>query len=121
MSLGIVNPGHIVKVKVQFTDLQSAKVRPALVICTEEYVQERQDLIVLPITSNLRAERYGGVVLDPADSSFALTGLPKKSIIQTQKPITVHKSLCVDALGCVSEEIYARAMERLKSHLRFAL
>lgn len=43
--------GDIVLVRIAFTDLSGAKVRPALVLSTAAYAARLGDLIVMPLTS----------------------------------------------------------------------
>ena len=48
-----MKPGDVILVSYPFTDLSTIKVRPALVISSEEYNQREDDVIVLPITHNI--------------------------------------------------------------------
>ncbi|MEI7932269.1 MAG: type II toxin-antitoxin system PemK/MazF family toxin [Alphaproteobacteria bacterium] len=54
--------GDVVLVPFPFTDQTAAKKRPAVVVSSRAYNQERPDLIVMAITSQLRATAALGEV-----------------------------------------------------------
>ena len=62
--------GEVVYVPFVFTDRAVSKVRPAVVISTDEYHASRDDVIIMGITSNLdRREFVGYVILDDWQTS----------------------------------------------------
>jgi len=102
-------PGTIVLVKFPFTDLQSSKVRPALVLTTKG-----DDVIILGIFSKVPEElRESWIKVDEHSLDFHLTGLKKTSIIKTEKITVIHRSLIKKELGCFSSEF----MEQVKKTL----
>jgi mRNA interferase MazF len=50
--------GDIVLIPVPFTDLSSTKRRPVIVVSNDDYNQQRQDIVVVAMTSNPGAGRY---------------------------------------------------------------
>ena len=106
-------PGTIVLVNFPFTDLQSSKVRPALVLTTKG-----DDVIILGIFSKIPDEfRDSWVKIDETDIDFRITGLKKASIIKTEKIAVIHRSLIRKELGHLSLEL----MESIKKTLRKTL
>ncbi len=94
-------PGTIVLVNFPFTDLQSSKVRPALVLITKG-----DDIIVLGIFSKVPDEfRDSWIKIDEIDTDFHLTGLKKTSIIKTEKITVIHRSLIRKEIGNLSPEL----------------
>jgi len=102
-------PGNIVLVNFPFTDLQSSKVRPALVLSTKG-----DDVIILGIFSKVPDDlRESWIKIDEKSSDFLITGLKKTSIIKTEKITVIHRSLIRKELGHLSRE----SMERVKKTL----
>lgn len=54
--------GDVVLVPFPFTDQTTSKKRPAVVISNREYAESRPDVVVMPITSQLRPSRGVGEV-----------------------------------------------------------
>ena len=105
--------GAIVLVTFPFTDLQSSKVRPALVLSSKG-----DDVIIVGIFSKDSEElRESWVRIDEFDSAFGQTGLKKASIIKTEKIAVVHRSLIRKELGCLPSE----RMQEVKQTLRKTL
>ena len=101
--------GDIVLVPFPFTDQSATKKRPAIIVSSAAYHRARQDLIVMPITSQMRAS---GTFGDVNVQDWKSAGLLMPSII---KPVfaTLHRSLVIKTLGTVS----ARDQSRLKEAL----
>ena len=106
-------PGDIVLVNFPFTDLQSLKVRPALVLSVKG-----DDVIILGIFSKVPDDLHESwIKIDEKSSDFLKTGLKKTSIIKTEKITVIHKSLIRKQLGHLSQEL----MEQVKKILRKTL
>ena len=106
-------PGTIVLVNFPFTDLQSSKVRPALVI-----TKKGDDVIILGIFSKTIDElRESWIKVDAVGPDFQQTGLKKTSVIKTEKIAVIHQSLVRKELGSLSSEL----MEQVRKTLRKTL
>ena len=87
--------GDVILVPFPFTDQSGAKKRPAVVVSSAAYHRERQDVILMPVTSVIRASSvYGDVVL----RGWQTAGLIKPSVI---KPVlaTIERGLVLRRLG----------------------
>ena len=91
----IYNFGDILLVPFPFTDQSSTKKRPAVVISSKQYNQQKPDLIIMAITSQIGSSAKFGE-LQVVD--FSTAGLIKLSVI---KPIisTIEVSLIIRRLG----------------------
>lgn len=91
--------GSIVLVPFPFTDLTSAKVRPALIVSKEN---ERGDDVVLCFISS-RADRVPRhtVSLEPNEE----TGLKVRSIVRFDKIATLEKRVILGELGRMEREV----------------
>jgi mRNA interferase MazF len=87
--------GDIVLVPFPFTDQSASKKRPAVVVSSEAYHSARIDLIVMPVTSQVRSSTAFGEVLV---HDWKAAGLLKRSVI---KPVitTIEQSLVLRKLG----------------------
>jgi len=87
--------GDVVLVPFPFTDQSAAKRRPAIVISASSYNRERPDVIIMAVTSQMRA---AGAVTDIQIKEWKEAGLLKPSVV---KPIitTIEQSLVLRRLG----------------------
>ncbi|MGH9632733.1 MAG: type II toxin-antitoxin system PemK/MazF family toxin [Bryobacteraceae bacterium] len=94
--------GDIVLVPFPFTDQSASKRRPAVVVSSEAYHRARIDLIVMPITSQVRSSTGFGEVLV---QDWKAAGLLKPSVI---KPVitTIEQSLVLRKLGRLDESTH---------------
>ncbi|MEE9355903.1 MAG: type II toxin-antitoxin system PemK/MazF family toxin [Methylococcaceae bacterium] len=92
--------GTIVLIAFPFTDQIRSKQRPAVVISSKAYQQSKPDLILMAVTSQIKARTsFGEVVID----EWKNAGLLKPSVI---KPVifTVEKNLIKKGLGQLASE-----------------
>jgi mRNA interferase MazF len=55
--------GTIILVPFPFTNQSAAKQRPAVVVSSAAYHRARQDLILMPVTSQLRVNAFGDLLV----------------------------------------------------------
>jgi mRNA interferase MazF len=86
---------EVVLVPFPFTDQTTHKQRPAVVVTSEAYHRERPDLLLLAVTSQMRAQ---GQTLDRPIAEWQEAGLLKPSLL---KPLvaTVQRSVIIKRLG----------------------
>lgn len=87
--------GDVILVPFPFTDQAATKQRPAAVVSSHGYNAQRPDLILLAITSQLRASFSFGEALV---ADWQAAGLIKPSVL---KPLiaTIEQSLVIKRLG----------------------
>ena len=88
------DPGDIVLVRFPFTDLSSAKQRPALVLSSSHYQKALGDVVVLALTS----QRQRNNQLQLRD--WKIAGLPKRT-------------WCKPAIGTLASTIVIRRLGKL--------
>lgn len=99
--------GQIVLVRFPFTDQRGGKQRPAVVVSSTAYNQARPDIILMAVTSQVRAKAgFGEAVIQ----DWQAAGLLKPSAI---KPIvfTAEKTIVRKSLG----QLGGKDQERLKA------
>lgn len=103
--------GDIVLATIPFTDLQASKVRPALIVSAG---QIGDDVVLAAISSNLRNNSCGfDLLIDPADSDFASTGLRLASVVRTHHLVTVDRRIIARRLGQLPDKWMANVDSRL--------
>jgi mRNA interferase MazF len=87
--------GDVILVPFPFTDQSTSKKRPAIVISSDDYNQNKPDIILIAVTSQVNANlQFGEVLID----DWAGAGLIKSSVV---KPIitTLERNLVIRTLG----------------------
>ena len=91
--------GTIVLVPFPFTDLSSAKVRPALIVTRDDHPGD--DIILCFITSRIEEGNPVQLLID-ADKS---TGLKIRSSVRLDKIATLEKKIVLGELGRVDRSL----------------
>ena len=89
--------GDVVVVPFPYSDLSSAKKRPALILGTPEV----NDVILCQITSRQRYDKY---VIDLKDSDFRQGKLNLDSFIRPNRIFTADKSIILYKIGSLKEK-----------------
>jgi mRNA interferase MazF len=103
--------GDVVLVPFPFTDQSATKQRPGVIVSSLTYHRARRDLILMPITSQVRGSgEFGEVVLEDWQSA----GLLKPSAV---KPVlaTFERALVRKTLGRLSTRDQQRLRECIES------
>lgn len=108
--------GNFVLLSFPFTDLSSAKVRPALVIAS--LAEGVPDFIALMLTSK-HHERVGRweVFIDSTSDAFAATGLKVTSYVRCDKIYTFDRKMIRRLLGKASPAVLTQVESRLSDIL----
>jgi mRNA-degrading endonuclease toxin of MazEF toxin-antitoxin module len=95
--------GEVVVVKVPFTGLGGAKLRPALVVSAEAFHRKLPDLIVCPISSQPRFFRTPGIG-DQSLRRWKTAGLRHPSTARLSNLLAVEKKTIKRTLGALHME-----------------
>jgi mRNA interferase MazF len=92
--------GDIVLVPFPFTDQTTTKKRPAAIVSSDAYLNQKPDLILMAVTSQSKPMSFFGEVMI---AEWKKAGLIKPSAI---KPVlaTVEKGLVIKKLGRLEEQ-----------------
>jgi len=105
------NFGDVVLVSFPFTNLQTRKQRPAVVISNKEYQQSRSDIILMAITSQIRSPlSFGEAVI----VHWSEAGLLKPSVF---KPLiaTIEQAQVIKVMGQLNTKDLAAVYEVIKT------
>ena len=108
--------GDVVLLPFPFTDLTTAKQRPAVVISSDAFNTRQRDAIVLALTSQLPS------LPNPEDYRLTeedqrLAGLPKPSMAKCGKLLTIDQRLIRKTLGRLPPHTLHHLTQRLQSLL----
>lgn len=106
--------GEIWLVRFPFTDLSSAKLRPAVV-----WAMFGEDAIVVGVFSRVptRPPQETWVLIEEGEQDFGQTGLAKTSVVKAEKLTIVHYSVLRRRLGRLSPALMSRIGIALKKAL----
>ncbi len=91
-----------------FSDFTSKKVRPAIILSKNN--EEREDIILVPLTTNLNVRDYSFLLksIDLEEGE-----LLKESKVKVDRIFSASKSLIVSKIGSVKEEIHKKILQSL--------
>ncbi len=104
-------PGEIWLVRFPFSELTSAKLRPALILAVH-----REEVIILGIFSKIPTGNIQNswVLIQDSNAQFSQTGLKKTSLIRADKIATVSTSVFQRKLGDLSADLLTEVQKALK-------
>lgn len=91
--------GTVVLIPFPFTNLESSRVRPAVILSRDTH--KGDDIIVAFITSNTDSS---GLLVSQKESVFLDSGLKVDSTLRFDKLATLHKRLILGELGRIAPE-----------------
>jgi mRNA interferase MazF len=100
--------GDIVVIPVPFTDNQTVKKRPAIVISNAD-VHATGDVVVVQITSRMRHDKLS-FSLCTEDTTVAL---PKASVVRIHKIFVLESRLIEKKVSALKPSTYARLVEKI--------
>ena len=100
--------GDIVVIPVPFTDNQTTKKRPAVVISNED-VHNIGDVLIVQMTSKQRNDNLSFLLSD-TDVTVAL---PKKSYIRLHKMFVLEDSLIEKKVSALTPDAYVRLISAI--------
>jgi len=90
--------GDIVLISVPYTDLSSTKRRPVIVVSNDDYNQQRQDIVVVAMTSHLTSGPYRFTL---TTSDLERGHLNRQGQVRVDKIYTLSQSIVVKTFGRV--------------------
>ncbi|MDE1853437.1 MAG: type II toxin-antitoxin system PemK/MazF family toxin [Thaumarchaeota archaeon] len=99
----MISQREIVLISFPFSDLQTSKVRPAVVMSKDSYNSRSGDFIAVPLTSNLKAKGYTLLITNKELESGNLVVDSKAKV---DRIFSVSQSLVRMTVGKVKTETY---------------
>ena len=101
---------ELVWVKLQFSNLEESKVRPAVVMSNDNYNRSNNDVVVCAVTSNLDPKPYSVII---GQESLSNGKLPIKSRIRADKILQVEKSLVIASFATITDASFDSVVAEL--------
>ena len=102
--------GDIVLIPIPFTDLSSAKRRPVIVVSNDDYNRQRQDIVVVAMTSNPTIGSYRFTL---TSAELERGQLNHQGQVRVDKIYTLSQSIVVKTFGRVD----AGTLDRIRGLL----
>lgn len=110
----MIKRGDILLLSFPFTDLQTRKVRPALVVSSNSFNRRNQDAIFAFITTKEYTSPFD-IRIKETDPSFKTTKLKAASTFRISKLMCLEQKLAVRRLGHTNKIIINKVNTALKS------
>lgn len=111
MKSGIMpNQRDIVLVPIPFTDLTSKRRRPVVVISNDKYNHNTDDVVVVAMTSNLKAADYSFTI---TSADLTIGSLKRPSRVRVDRIYTLAQSIVAKKFGQISEAAFDRIRQLL--------
>lgn len=98
-----------------FSDLKQSKVRPVIIISNDKYNKKSEDIIVVPLTSNLKQTGYDILV---TDKNLTKGNLIVDSRAKIDRVFSVDKKLIKMNIGMIDKKTYSKIITILCSIVR---
>lgn len=95
----------IVLLSFPFSDLKTEKVRPTIVISNNSYNQKFEDIIVVPMTTNLKLREYAVLITNKELESGRLI---TDSMVKVDRVFSVSKKIVRMKIGKVKLEVHEK-------------
>ena len=95
----------IVLLTFPFSDLESSKVRPVIVLSNNKYNHRSDDFVAVPLTSNLRLRDYAILV---TNSDLESGNLIVDSKVKVDRVFSVSQRLVRMKIGRIKAEVHER-------------
>lgn len=112
-----MNKGDVVLTLFPFSDLNTIKCRPALIISSATYNKKSKDVVAVAISSVVKKSFSHDVLLKDTDAVFPQTGLKQSSLIKTGKIIHLEKTVIKRKLGKIDSKTMTAVNTQLKKLL----
>ena len=106
----MISQRDIVLLAFPFSDLKTQKVRPAIVISNNQYNQKHEDVIAIPMTSNLKVREYAILI---TNNDLEYGNLIRDSKAKIDRIFSVSKSLIRLKIGKVKSVAHKKIVEIL--------
>ncbi len=105
----------IILLSFPFTDLKSAKIRPAIILSNNKYNKTSQDIIAVPITSNLKTNQFDILI---KNKDLEKGELIVDSKIKTDKIFSVEKKIVRKNIGKINRQAFTKLKANISEIIR---
>ena len=101
----MVRQRELILISYPFSEFNASKVRPAVVVSNDRYNQEFDDVIVVPVTTNLSLRKH---VVRLSDSELEHGHLITESVIKVDRILSMNQKLVRKSIGSVKKDVLVR-------------
>jgi len=103
----MIRRGDILLLSFPFTDMQTRKVRPALVVSSNSFNRKSRDAVFVFITTKEYSSPFD-IRINETDPGFQKTGLKSSSTLRTSKLMCLEQKLARRRLGHAEKSVLKR-------------
>ncbi len=111
----MISQRDVVLLSFPFSDLQSSKVRPAVVLSNDRYNRRSEDFVAAPLTSNMKLKDYAILITNDQMESGKLI---VDSKVKVDRVFSVSQRLVRMKIGRVKAETHKKITNALFELLR---
>ncbi len=104
----MISQREIILLSFPFSDLRTSKVRPAIVVSNDNYNSRFDDIIAVPLTTNLKFRDYAFVI---TNKDLDQGRLIKDSNVKVDRIFSVDKKLVRFTIGRVNRNTHRKIKE----------
>ena len=101
----MISQRDVVLLAVPFSEFKESKIRPGIVVSNDSYNKRFEDIIVVPMTTNLNLREYAIMITNQNMESGKLI---KDSKIKVDRIFSVSQKLVRMKIGRVKKEIHEK-------------
>ncbi len=98
----MVRQRELVLIAYPFSEFNASKVRPAVVVSNDRYNQEFDDVIVVPVTTNVSLRKH---VVRLSNSELEQGHLIAESVIKVDRVLSMNQKLIRKTIGFVNKDV----------------
>ena len=106
----MISQRDIVLLSFPFSDLRSSKVRPAIVLSKNSYNHKSEDIIAVPLTTNIQLRDYAILLTNEGLEQGRLIADSK---IKVDRIFSVEKKLVKMTIGKIKKEVQTKINDML--------
>ena len=111
----MISQRDVVLLSFPFSDLRTTKVRPVIVLSSDNYNRRSEDFVGVPVTSNLKLRDYAILL---TNDHMETGELLVQSKVKVDRIFSVSQRLVRVKIGRVKAEVHKRIIDTLLDLLR---
>lgn len=107
-----INQKDLILLSYPFSNLETKKVRPALVLSNDSFNKKSDDCLLVPLTSVIKKESYSVII---NSNNLKAGKLIKISRIRVDKIFSIDKKLIYMKIGKINDETFEKVKKEFLS------
>ena len=105
----------LVWVNFPYSNLTASKIRPGVIVSSDAYNQESQEVIICAITSNLQNAKYSVLI---NKENLQEGSMPIRSRVRADKIVRIQKSLVAEKFARLNNKTFDKLIAEINSLIK---